>query len=119
MHQLLHVTLLLFGLGAIGCTSMVVGDALITVKGRLVIPEAATARCNLGLSPMETKTTSSYYSRLIGIDYFEEDFTVAPAVKDYRVTITCPDYEPIERIVRSTRAETHIDLGTVTPTRTK
>lgn len=97
-----------------GCTSMVVGDALLTIRGRLVMSGASAEECNLALSLVNERTAAPYNSRRIGVE-FSVDFTVDPsAAKDYRVTITCPGYEAIEKTIRSAPPETHVDLGTLT-----
>lgn len=95
---------------------MVVGDALLTVRGTLVLAEGNSARCTLSLSPLEDKTPQFYNSRSIKAEYYE-DFTVAPTRRDYRLRIDCPGYVAIVRTVESIPPVTRIEMGAVSPTR--
>jgi hypothetical protein len=114
MRQLLQVAAVSLALAASGCIT--VGDAVLRIKGRLVIPEAPALKCNLELSPVGEKVPEprAYYVRPIEAE-FSANFTVEPAVREYRVAIVCPGYETVERIVRSTRSEARIELGSITP----
>lgn len=116
MYRMLQVMSVLFGLGMSGCAGLVVGDALFTVKGRLVLPDLSSSSCILSLYPIEEKAPKFYHSRTIKVEFFES-FAVAPTPRDYRLTITCSGYNAIEKTVRSTPPETHIELGAVTPER--
>jgi len=63
----------------------------------------------LGEDPPQPR---AYYVRAIGVE-FSESFTIEPAVRKYRVTIACPGYETIERVIQSTRSLTRVEVGTV------
>lgn len=102
---------------AAACINPMVGDALLTIRGHLAVQEARAAlRCDLRLSPIgeDTPEPIDYYRRTVGLD-FSENFTVEPAVKEYRVSIACPGHDVVERVVQSTRSEARIDLGSIAP----
>jgi hypothetical protein len=107
------MTTVLFGLGVSGCAGLLVGDALLAVKGRLMLPELSSTSCTLSVLPIDEKAAKFYNSRTIKLEFFE-DFAVAPTPRDYRLTINCSGYGAIEKTIRSTPPETHIDLGAVT-----
>ncbi len=119
MRQLLQVALVAWFLSLVACTSMVVGDAVLGAQGKLVLPEGTAASCTLALSLEESQTSPAYYSRTIRPGAFRVDFTIEPAVRDYRLKLECPGHEVIERAVRSNRAETRVDLGILEPRRTR
>ncbi len=100
MRQVLQVALASWVLGA---------------TGQLVLPGGTGTSCALTLLLSESKTSPSYYSRTIRPGAFKVDFTIEPAVRDYRLRLDCPGYEVIERSVRSNRAETRVDLGRLEP----
>jgi hypothetical protein len=118
MRHLLQVAVVWSVFVASACIS--VGDALLTIRGRLVMPGGSAEKCRLTLSlaTQGTPQPSEYYSRTIGVG-FSENFTVEPAVKDYRVVINCPGYEIVERTVQSTRSVARIDLEEIMLVRSK
>jgi hypothetical protein len=76
MHKLLQVVIVLM-LTLVGCRSVVVGDALLTIKGRLVLSGTSSQKCTLGLSLIDEKTAAPYDSRFIGSEYFVDFAVVA------------------------------------------
>jgi hypothetical protein len=109
MHRLLQVTLLLVASVCAGCVS--VGDGLLTVRGRLSGPNSE-AGCSLTLALAREAEARPYNTRAIKQEFFE-DFTVAPSSRNYRITIGCPGYTPVQKVVHSTGSITRVDLGTI------
>jgi hypothetical protein len=113
MHRLLQIAPLILSLACVGCIAA--GDGLLTVRGKVSAQDLPSG-CSLRLALPEEKEARSYSVRAIKDEFFE-DFTVAPRSRDYRITVSCPGYKPVERAVRSTGSVTKIDLGTLTLTR--
>lgn len=111
MHRVLQVVFVPAILIAGGC--IIIGDNGLVVEGRLVATAGRTAKCSLEVSrPDGPLATRAYYVRAIEMD-FSESFTIEPAVRPYRVAITCPGYETIERVVWATSGLTRVEIGTV------
>ena len=113
MHRLLQIAPLILFLACAGCIAA--GDGLLTVRGKLSAPDSPSG-CSLRLALPEETEARSYNTRAIKQEFFE-DFTVTPRSRDYRITVSCPGYKPVERTVRSTGSVTKIDLGTLALTR--
>jgi hypothetical protein len=109
MYRLLQVGLLLVLFTLVGCIA--VGDGLLTVQGRLSGPSLG-AGCSLTLALAREAGSRPFHTRAIKQEFFE-DFTVAPRSRDYRITITCPGYVPVQKVVHSTGSITKVDLGTI------
>lgn len=114
MHRLLQqIATSLLLVACAGC--VVAGDGLLTVRGNLIALDASS-ECSLRLFSAGEKQARSYNTRTIKREFFE-DFTVAPSARDYRIAVTCPGYQPVERTIRSAGSSTKVDLGTVALTR--
>jgi hypothetical protein len=113
MHRMLQVALLILVLAFAGCIA--VGDGLLTIQGKLSAADSPSG-CSLRLALLEETEARSYNTRAIKQEFFE-DFTVAPRPRDYRITVSCPGYKPMEKTVHSTGSVTKVDLGTVALTR--
>lgn len=109
MHRLLQVGLLLVFFSLVGCIA--VGDGLLTVQGRLSGPSLGVG-CSLTVALARETETRPFHTRVIKQEFFE-DFTVAPRSRDYRITISCPGYVPVHKVVHSTGSITKVDLGTI------
>jgi hypothetical protein len=109
MHRLLQIVPLILLLTCAGCIAT--GDGLLTVQGELSAPESPSG-CSLRLALLDETEARSYNTRAIKQEFFES-FTVAPRSRDYRITVSCPGYKPMERTVRSTGSVTKVDLGRV------
>ncbi len=112
MHRMLQIVPLILLLALGGCIA--VGDGLLTIQGKLSAP--APSGCSLRLALLEEAEARSYNTRAIEQEFYE-DFTVAPRPRDYRITVSCPGYKPVEKTVRSMASVTKVDLGTVALTR--
>jgi hypothetical protein len=94
-----------------GCVT--VGDNGLVVEGHLTATDTRELKCNLEVArPGDPLPTPDYYVRAIGAD-FSESFSIEPAIRRYRVAITCPGYETIERIVWAISGLTRVEVGTV------
>lgn len=109
MYLLLQVGLLLVFFTLVGCIA--VGDGLLTVRGKLSGP-SPEARCSLTLTLAREAEARPFHTRTIRQE-FSENLTVAPRSRDYRITVTCPGYAPVQEVVHSTGSITKVDLGTI------